>query len=204
MKTVATRSETEPLGRDALDRIFVEARTHRDWLDRPVSDDGLRRIYDLMKWGPTSANCFPARILFVKSPEAKEKLLPCLSPNNVSRVKAAPVTAIIAHDLEFYEKLPKLFPRGDARSWFAGNKGLIESTAFRNGSLQGAYFIVAARALGFDCGPMSGFDNAKVDEAFFKGTSWRSNFVCNVGHGDPRKLQPRDPRLDFAEACRIA
>ena len=203
MKTAATR-EVPPLGRDALDRLFVAARTHKDWLDRPVSDEDLRQIFDLMKWGPTSANCCPARVVFVKSLEAKEKLLPCLAADNVRKVKAAPVAAIVAYDQEFYEKLPKLYPHGDARSWFAGDKALSETTAFRNGTLQGAYFIIAARALGFDCGPMSGFDNAKVDAAFFSGTSWRSNFVCSVGHGDSSKLHPRDPRLDFAEACRIA
>ena len=198
------RSEAQPLGRDALDRIFIEARTHNDWLDHPVADEDLRRIYDLMKWGPTSANSCPARIVFAKTPEAKKKLVPCMAAGNVRKVKAAPVTAIIAHDLEFYERLPELYPHGDSRSWFAGNKELIASTAFRNGTLQGAYFMIAARALGFDCGPMSGFDNKMVDEAFFKGTAWRSNFVCNVGHGDPSRRHPRDPRLDFAEACRIA
>ena len=205
METAETRTEGGAIGNAALDRIFLQARTHRAWLDRPVSDEDLRRIFDLMKWGPTSANSCPARFVFVKSPEAKDKLLPCMAPANVRKVKAAPVTAIVAYDLEFYEKLPKLQPHArDARSWFDGDKGLIESTALRNGSLQGAYFIVAARTLGFDCGPMSGFDNAKVDAEFFKDTPWRSNFVCNVGHGDASKLHPREPRLDFSEACRIA
>jgi 3-hydroxypropanoate dehydrogenase len=188
---------------EALETIFTKARTHSAWVPRPVGDDLLRQVYDLMKWGPTSANCCPARIVFVKTSEAKEKLVPCMAPANAEKTKAAPVTAIIAYDLEFYEKLPLLFPHTDARSWFAGNQPLIESTAFRNGTLQGAYFIIAARALGLDCGPMSGFDNAKVDEAFFSGTSWKSNFVCNLGHGDPGKLHPRNPRLDFGEACRI-
>jgi 3-hydroxypropanoate dehydrogenase len=203
MKTAAETLNAAPVGRYALDRIFLEARTHNEWLKQPVADERLHEIYDLMKWGPTSANCSPARILFVKTPEGKQKLLPCMAPTNVEKTKSAPVTAIIAHDLEFYEKLPKLFPQTDARSWFAGKKELIEATAFRNGTLQGAYFMIAARALGFDCGPMSGFDNAKVDAAFFKDTSWRSNFVCNLGHGDSSKLFPRNPRLDFAEACRI-
>ena len=188
---------------EALERIFAKARTHSAWLPKPVSDELLHHIYDLLKWGPTSANCGPARIAFVKSKEAKERLLACMAPGNVDKTRAAPVTAIIAYDLEFYEKLPKLFPFADARSWFAGNKPLIESTAFRNGTLQGAYFIIAARSLGLDCGPMSGFDNAKVDEAFFQGTTWKSNFVCNLGYGDPGKLYPRAPRLDFDEACKI-
>ena len=161
------------------------------------------QIYDLMRWGPTSANSSPARIAFVKTKEAKEKLLSCLAPGNVEKTRSAPVTAIIAHDLEFYEKLPRLFPHTDARSWFVGNKPLIDSTAFRNGSLQGAYLIIAARALGLDCGPMSGFDNAKVDAAFFDGTTWKSNFLCNLGFGDPSALHPRAPRLEFNEACKI-
>jgi len=187
----------------ALQRIFTNARTHSAWLTEPVSDELLQQIYDLMKWGPTSANSSPARIAFVKSNQAKEKLLPCMAPGNVEKTRTAPVTAIIAHDLEFYEKLPKLFPHADARSWFVGNKPFIESTAFRNGSLQGAYLIIAARALGLDCGPMSGFDNAKVDAAFFEGASWKSNFICNLGFGDASLLHPRSPRLDFNEACKI-
>src|SRR5262249_30169617 len=157
-----------------LEKILTKARTHSVWLPEPVSDDLLAEIYRLMKWGPTSANSCPARIVFVKSPTAKEKLLPCLTEGNVDKTKAAPVTAIIAQDMEFYEKLPKLYPFADARSWFANNKSFAESTAFRNSSLQGAYFIIAARVLGLDCGPMSGFDNAKVDKAFFQGSSWRS------------------------------
>jgi 3-hydroxypropanoate dehydrogenase len=188
---------------EALDQLFHKARTHSDWLNKQVTDEPLRQIYDLMKWGPTSANTSPARVVFVKTKEGKEKLLSCMAPGNIAKTKAAPVTAIIAQDLEFYEKLPKLFPHVDARSWFAGNKELIESTAFRNSSLQGAYFIIAARALGLDCGPMSGFDNAKVDAVFFAGTPWKSNFVCNLGYGDPVKLHPRSPRLEFDEACRI-
>jgi len=191
------------LSNEALEVIFTIARTHSVWLPESVRDGLLQQIYELMKWGPTSANCSPARIVFVKSKEAKEKLLPCMAAGNVEKTKIAPVTAIIAYDIEFYEKLPKLFPHTDARSWFAGNKPLIESTAFRNGTLQGAYFMIAARSLGLDCGPMSGFDNAKVDAAFFQGTSWKSNFVCNLGYGDASKLHPRSPRLDFNEACKV-
>ena len=161
------------LAEEALEQIFTKARTHSAWLPEPVGDELLIEIYDLMKWGPTSANSSPARIVFVRSKEGKEKLLPCMAEGNVEKTKAAPVTAIIAQDMEFYEKLPKLFPFADARSWFAGNKPFIESTAFRNSSLQGAYFMIAARSLGLDCGPMSGFDNAKVDAAFFQGTSWK-------------------------------
>ncbi len=195
--------KTRSLPEEALEQIFTKARTNSGWLPEPISDDLLRQIYDLMKWGPTSANTSPARIVFVKSKEAKEKLLACMAEGNVEKTKTAPVSAIIAQDMEFYEKLPKLFPHADARSWFAGNQPLIESTAFRNSSLQGAYFMIAARSLGLDCGPMSGFDNAKVDAAFFQGTSWKSNFICNIGYGDSSKLDPRSPRLDFNEACRI-
>ena len=188
----------------ALDQIFRTARTHNGWLDRPVTDDQLRRLYDLMKWGPTSANCSPARIVFVRSKAAKEKLKPALSPGNLDKTMAATATAIIAYDTEFYEKLPQLFPHADARSWFVGKPDLIETTAFRNGSLQGAYLIIAARAIGLDCGPMSGFDNALVDAAFFPGGKVKSNFLCNLGYGDPGKLFPRSPRLAFDEACKIS
>lgn len=196
-------TKTRSLSEEALEQILSKARTHSVWLPEPVSDDLLAEIYNLMKWGPTSANSSPARIVFVKSPAAKEKLLPCMAEGNVEKTKTAPVTAIIAQDMEFYEKLPKLFPFADARSWFAGNKSFAESTAFRNSSLQGAYFMIAARALGLDCGPMSGFDNARVDEAFFQGSSWKSNFICNLGYGDWSKLRPRAPRLEFNEACKI-
>ncbi len=195
--------KTESLSREALEQIFIKARTHSAWLPEPVSDELLREVYDLMKWGPTSANSCPARFVFVKSAEAKAKLLPCMAEGNVEKTKTAPMTVIVAHDMEFYEKLPKLFPHADARSWFVGNKPLIESGAFRNGSLQGAYFMIAARSLGLDCGPMSGFDNAKVDAAFFQGTVWKSNFICNLGYGDAGKLYPRAPRLGFEEACKI-
>lgn len=188
---------------ETLDMIFRTARTHSAWQDRAVRADTLRALYDLMKWGPTSANCSPARILFVQSPTAKEKLLACVAAGNIEKTKTAPVTAIIAHDLEFYEKLPQLFPHTDARAWFVGNPELIAATALRNGTLQGAYFIIAARACGLDCGPMSGFDNAKVDAAFFAGTQWKSNFLCNLGYGDATKLFPRSPRLAFEDACQI-
>lgn len=193
----------ESISQDSLNRIFIHARTHQNWTDKAVSNETLYQIYDLMKWGPTSANCCPARILFIRSGTAKEKLLACLDPGNVEKTKAAPITAIIAQDMEFHEKLPKLFPHVDARAWFVGNKNLIETTAFRNSSLQGAYFIIAARAVGLDCGPMSGFDNAKVDATFFQGTGWKSNFLCNLGYGDANKLHPGAPRLDFKEACEI-
>ena len=188
----------------SLDVIFREARTFSSWMDRPVSEEQIQAIYDLMKMGPTSANCCPARIVFVRSTDAKEKLKPTLAPGNIEKTMAAPLTAIIAYDLEFYEKLPMLFPHADARSWFAGNKELIESTAFRNGALQGAYFILAARSVGLDCGPMSGFDNDAVDRAFFSGTSYRSNFLCNLGYGNRAELHPRSPRMDFGEVCKFA
>ena len=189
---------------DAVKQLFTEARTYPGWLPDPVSDETLQQIYDLMKWGPTSANLSPARILFVKSPEAKEKLLPCLMPLNVEKVKAAPVTAVIAQDAEYYEQIPKLFPHGTGfLANFRSNQQFRETTGIRNSSLQGGYFILAARALGLDCGPMSGFDNAKLDQAFFEGTKWKSNFICNLGHGDPKSLFPRLPRLTFEEACQI-
>lgn len=187
----------------SLDIIFREARTHNAWLDKPVSDALLQQIYDLMKWAPTSANSSPARIVFVRSADAKQRLLPAMSPGNLEKTRTAPVTAIIAHDTEFHEKLPKLFPQADARSWFAGNQPLIDTTAFRNGSLQGAYLIIAARALGLDAGPMSGFDNAKLDKEFFPDGKIKSNFLINLGYGDRAKLFPRNPRLSFAEAAKI-
>lgn len=187
----------------SLDILFREAHTHSNWLDKPVSDALLKQIYDLMKWAPTSANSSPARIVFVRSAAAKQRLLPAVAPGNVEKTRAAPVTAIIAHDLEFYEKLPTLFPHADARSWFAGNRQLIDTTAFRNGTLQGAYLLLAARSLGLDAGPMSGFDNEKVDKEFFPGSKVRSNFLINLGYGDSNKLFPRSPRLSFDEAARI-
>jgi len=189
----------------ALDVIFRDARSHNEWLDKPVTDDDLRAIFDVMKFGPTTANSSPARFLFLRSSESREKLAPHLSDGNRRKTMTAPMCVIIAHDLEFYEHLGKLFPHDrTARSWFAGKDAHVRTTALRNGSLQGAYFMIAARALGFDCGPMSGFDNAGVDEAFFSGTSWRSNFLCNIGHGDDAKLFPRNPRFTFDEACRVA
>jgi 3-hydroxypropanoate dehydrogenase len=187
----------------ALDRLFFAAHTHRYWLDRPVEDATLEAAYAIARMAPTSANCSPMRIAFAKSQAAKERLKPALIASNVRQTMSAPVTAIIAYDLEFYELLPRLYPPADARSWFVGNDKAIRETAFRNGSLQGAYFIVAARAVGLDCGPMSGFDNAKVDAAFFPDGRWKSNFLCNLGYGDPAKVSPRSPRLEFAEACRI-
>lgn len=187
----------------ALDTLFREARSQNGWLDKPVAEAQLRQLYDLMKWGPTAANGGPARIVFVCSAEARAKLTACVSAGNVDKVSTAPVTAIIGMDMAFYDKLPQLFPHVDARPWFVGQPQLIADTAFRNSSLQGGYFILAARALGLDCGPMSGFDPEKVDAAFFAGTTVKSNFICGLGHGDPAKLFPRSPRLAFDEACRI-
>jgi 3-hydroxypropanoate dehydrogenase len=195
---------SEPINDDALDILFREGRTFDAFLDMPVPDELLQRAYDLARMTPTSANCQPMRILFVRSDEAKQLMAPTLSSTNREKSVRAPVTAIVAHDLEFYENLPRLYRVPGAEKWFMGQDGLIEETAFRNAALQGASFMLAARAVGLDVGPMSGFDNAKLDEAFFAGTSWRSNFICNLGYGDPATLPPRDPRLDFDEACRIA
>jgi 3-hydroxypropanoate dehydrogenase len=185
------------------EQLFDNARTQNGFTAEPVPESTLRQLYDMMKWGPTSANTSPARIVFVTSAAAKEKLLACMSPGNVDKTRAAPVTAIIGTDMSFYERLPHLFPHVDAKSWFVGKKEFADTTAFRNSSLQGGYFIIAARALGLDCGPMSGFDAAKVDAAFFAGTEIKANFVCNLGHGDPSKVMPRNPRLTFEQACRI-
>lgn len=187
----------------ALDLLFREARTHNLWQPRPLSGTLLRAVWELAKMPPTSGNCSPARIVFVTSKEAKERLKPALSRGNRDKTMAAPATAIIAYDLEFYEKLPFLYRQEDARAWFAGKPELIATTAFRNGTLQGAYLIMAARALGLDCGPMSGFDNALVDAAFFPGGTLKSNFLCNLGYGDPAGVRPRNPRLAFDEACQI-
>jgi 3-hydroxypropanoate dehydrogenase len=192
------------LSDESLDLIFREARTHSNWLDKPVDDALLAQAYDLAKMGPTSANMCPMRLVFVKSKAAKEKLKPALSPPNVDKTMAAPVTAIIGMDVHFYEKLPELFLHVDAKAWFKDlPETVLEYMALRNSSLQGAYFILAARSLGLDCGPMSGFDNAKVDAAFFAGTAVKSNFLCNLGYGDASKLHPRNPRLKFEEACQI-
>jgi len=188
----------------ALDRIFRAARTHNAFTDAPVTDEQLRALYDLMKYGPTSANCSPARVVFVRSRQAKERLRPALSAGNLEKTMAAPVTAIVGYDLQFYEQLPLLFPHApDAINWFKGNAPMIETTAFRNGSLQGAYLIIAARALGLDCGPMSGFDNARVDAEFFPDGKVKSNFLCNLGIGDPAKLFARSPRLSFEQVCAV-
>jgi 3-hydroxypropanoate dehydrogenase len=203
---------------DVLDLLFRQARSHNQWLDRPVGDDRLRRLYDLMKWGPTSANSCPARMVFLRTPEARARLIPALAPTNVAKVMTAPVTAIVAYDLQFYNKLPKLFPHNPAiRERFASAPDLVEVTARRNSSLQGAYLIIAARAVGLDCGPLSGFDNAKVDQEFFGAGNpssdcdqefipnlhVKSNFLCNLGYGDRSTLLPRLPRLAFEEACSL-
>ena len=187
----------------ALDALFNEARTHNAWSDTPVTDDDLRAIFDLMKMGPTSANCSPARFVFIRTPEGKEKLKPALSGGNTEKTMAAPVTVIVAYDTRFHDLLPKTFPHVDARSWFEGNAELIDSTARRNSSLQGGYLMIAARSLGLDCGPMSGFDAALVDRVFFPDGRLRSNFLVNLGYGDRASLHGRNPRLDFANACRV-
>lgn len=206
------------LSEDGLDLLFRKARTHVAWQAKPVSDDLLRRLYDLLKWGPTSANSSPARFVFLRSEKAKARLKPCLAPGNVEKTMAAPVTAIVAYDLKFYQRLPRLFPHNPGMAkLFADNPQLVEATARRNSSLQGAYLIIAARALGLDCGPMSGFDNAKLDEEFFGAgkecaeceqeffpeAQLKSNFLCNLGYGDGSKLHARGPRLEFAEACKL-
>lgn len=187
----------------SLDTLFDQARTANAFTAEPVSDATLHRLYEHLKWGPTSANCSPARFVFVKGGEAKERLLACMGPGNLEKTRQAPVTVIVGMDLAFPETLPQLFPHADARSWFAGKPELIQATAFRNSSLQGAYLMLAARALGLDCGPMSGFDADRLNAAFFADSSVRVNFVCNLGHGDPAGLFPRSPRLAFDEACRI-
>ena len=185
------------------EQLFDHARTHNGFTSEAVPEALLRRVYELMKWGPTSANCSPARIIFVTTPAAKEKLLAGMAPGNLEKTRSAPVTAIIGMDMAFFEKLPQLFPHADARSWFVGKQPLIDATALRNSSLQGAYFIVAARALGLDCGPMSGFDAAVVDAAFWAGTTVKTNFICNLGRGDASQLMARSPRLTFEEACQV-
>jgi 3-hydroxypropanoate dehydrogenase len=194
---------SQALAKESLNQLFTEARTHHAWQDKPVSDEQLKSLYELTKWGPTAVNAVPMRILFLKSKEAKEKLVPALMGSNVEQVRTASVTAIIAFDEKFHDQLPKLFPAFDARPMYTSNPELAHETAFRNGSLQGGYFMIAARALGLDVGPMSGFDNAKVDESFFKGTTWRSNFLCNLGYGVAEKLYPRGHRLSFEEAAKI-
>jgi 3-hydroxypropanoate dehydrogenase len=195
---------TTSVSPESIKQIFTEARTHHAWLDKEVADELLSKIFDVAKWGPTSVNSLPARFLFLKSSAAKSALLPALAGSNVQQVQAAPVTAVIAFDEKFYDELPTLFTAFDAKALFLGNPTLSAETAFRNSALQGAYFMLAARALGLDVGPMSGFDSAKVDEIFFSGTSWKSNFLCNIGYGDPAKLFPRGPRLSFDQAAKIA
>jgi 3-hydroxypropanoate dehydrogenase len=185
------------------EQLFTEARTQNGYLDAPVADDTLHQLYEMLKWGPTAANSSPARFIFVRTPDARARLLPCMSAGNQAKVAEAPVTAIVGMDLEFHEKLPQLFPHVNARAWFAGKLAMIQDSAFRNSSLQGAYLIIAARALGLDCGPMSGFDGAKVDAEFWAGTAVRTNFVCTLGHGNPAKVFARSPRLSFEEACKL-
>jgi 3-hydroxypropanoate dehydrogenase len=191
------------LNQEALDTLFTKAHTNTVWTDKPVTNGQLREIYELMKWAPTSMNSQPARIAFIKSPEAKAKLAACVSAGNVQKVLTAPITAIIGMDMAFPRKMPQLFPHMDAQSLFNADEKLTEETAFRNSSLQGAYFIMAARAIGLDCGPMSGFDAAKVNEAFFVGTKVQANFICSIGYGDHEKIKPRLPRLTFEAACAI-
>ena len=186
------------------EQLFDNARTHNGFVPEVIPEATLRRLYDLVKWGPTSANSSPARFIFVTSPQAKDKLLTAMSPGNFEKTKQAPVTVIVGTDMAFYEKLPQLFPHADAKSWFVGNQPMIDATAFRKASIQGGYLILAARAIGLDCGPMSGFDAAKVDAAFWAGSTVKTNFIVNLGHGDPSKLFGRSPRLSFEEACAIA
>lgn len=191
------------INQQALDVLFDEARTYNEWQDRSIDDAVLKQLYDLTKMAPTAANCQPLRVVFVKSDAAKAKLKPLLAEGNVEKTMSAPVCAILAMDGEFYEHLPELFPHVDAKSWYAGNDTLIEETAFRNSSLQAGYFILAARALGLDCGPMSGFDNTKLDEVFFAGTKVKSNMLCNLGYGVADSLHPRSPRPEFSKFCEI-
>ncbi len=185
------------------EQLFTEARTQNGYLDTPVPDSQLQALYELLKWGPTAANTSPARFAFVRSAAGKDKLLACVSAGNVQKVREAPVTVVVGMDMLFFDRLPQLFPHADARSWFVGNQPNIDATAFRNSSLQGGYMILAARALGLDCGPMSGFDGAKVDAAFWAGSAVKTNFICTLGTGNPAKVFPRSPRLAFEEACSL-
>jgi len=203
MTETGNAAQPAKIANDTLNQLFRQARTHSAWLPQRVPVEVLREVYELARWGPTSANSTPARFVFLESDAAKARLLPALAPGNVEKTKAAPVTVIVAWDTEFYEKLPQLFPHADMRSYFVGKPALIDETALRNGSLQGGYFILAARALGLDCGPMSGFDAAKVNAEFFPDGRWKANFLCNLGYGDHSKLFPRNPRLEFDEACRV-
>jgi len=202
-QTLDAGPQSTNISDDARNQIFRQARTHSAWLPKRVPVEKLHEAYELARMGPTSANSSPARFVFLQSEAAKARLLPALAPPNVEKTKAAPVTVIVAWDVEFYEKLPQLFPHADMRSYFVGNQALIDETAFRNSTLQGGYFILAARAVGLDCGPMSGFDAAKVNAEFFPDGKWKANFLCNLGYGDPSKLFPRNPRLEFDEACRV-
>jgi 3-hydroxypropanoate dehydrogenase len=202
-QTLDTTVHPNRISSDALDQLFRDARTHSAWLPKKVEVETLREAYELARLGPTSANSSPARFVFLQSEAAKARLLPALAPLNVEKTKAAPVAVIVAWDTEFYEKLPQLFAHADIRSYFVGNQPLIDESAFRNSTLQGGYFILAARAVGLDCGPMSGFDGAKVNAEFFPDGKWKVNFLCNLGYGDRSKLFPRNPRLEFEEACRV-
>ncbi|KAA1170824.1 malonic semialdehyde reductase [Marinobacter salinexigens] len=195
---------SQQLDAKALGQLFTEARTHNGWKDQSISDETLQALYNLVKMGPTSANCGPGRFVFVRSGEGKEKLEPCLSSGNRDKTMSAPVTVIVAHDEEFFERLPELFPHGDARSWFTSSPEMAHETGFRNSSMQAAYLIMAARSLGLDTGPMSGFDPDKLNEAFFAGTTWKANLLINLGYGDPEKLYGRLPRLAFEDACQLA
>jgi 3-hydroxypropanoate dehydrogenase len=195
---------TTPIDARTLDVLFRDARTHNGWQDKPVPESLLRELFDLAKMAPTSANCSPMRVVFVSTPEGKARLKPALSQGNLDKTMAAPVTAIIAQDTQFHEHLPTLFPHADAKSWFVGNDALIQGTMVRNATLQGGYLILAARALGLDCGPMSGFDPAKVNAEFFPDGRFQANFLCNLGYGDPSKLFPRSPRFAFDDVCTIA
>jgi 3-hydroxypropanoate dehydrogenase len=188
---------------ESLNQLFYHARTHSDWLDEPVASETLYALYDLLRMGPTSANSCPARFVFLTTKESKERLVPALNPKNVEKTRQAPLTVIVAWDTEFYEKFSELTPGVDWKRFFAGNQPLIDSTVIRNSSLQGAYLILAARALGLDCGPMSGFDASKLNAEFFPDSKWQVNFLCNLGHGDPASLKPRNPRLSFNDACLV-
>jgi 3-hydroxypropanoate dehydrogenase len=195
--------EHKKISAECLDQLFLKARTHWVWRPEPVPLEVLKEVYNVARFGPTSANSSPARFVFLTTSESKERLRPALSPTNVEKTMTAPVTVIVAWDTEFHDKLPQLFPARDMRSIFAGNAALLHETAFRNGTLQGAYLMIAARGLGLDCGPMSGFDQQKVNAEFFPDGKWKANFLCNIGYGDPSKLFPRNPRLSFDEACRV-
>lgn len=194
---------SKTINNQALDTLFRSARTYNHWLDRPVEAGQLHAIHDLLKMGPTSANCSPARFVFLQSPDAKQRLKPHLDAGNVDKTMAAPVTAIIAYDYDFYEHMPKLFPHTDAKSWFVGRPDFIKETADRNGALQAAYLFMAARALGLDCGPMTGFNPEGVKAEFFPDKNWKADILCNIGYGDDEGMFPRSPRFGFDEACEI-